>query len=144
MTHCTGVLFCQTMKKCCIILYLFVVFLDDQAQFAEFVKKSNSSGQQGAGSAKQNRNVIVLPKSSRSREVKVPLKYRGNIHILRKHILGLFVPLTPLRKHHCKCCSPSFTYSWFLKLHTLPFTLTFRKLNVRLFSILNQKSTYTF
>merc|ERR1712008_250606 len=49
---------------------------DDQAQFAEFVKKSNSSGQQGAGSSKQNRNVIVLPKSSRSREVKVPLKYR--------------------------------------------------------------------
>merc|ERR1712037_180849 len=48
---------------------------DDQAQFAEFVKKSNASGQQGAGSAKRNRNVIVLPKSSR-REVKVPLKYR--------------------------------------------------------------------
>ena len=69
---------------------LFIcVFLDDQAQFAEFVKKSNSSGQQGAGSAKRNRNVIVLPKSSR-REVKVPLKYRGNIHTLRKHILGAF------------------------------------------------------
>ena len=69
---------------------LFIcVFLDDQAQFAEFVKKSNSSGQQGAGSAKRNRNVIVLPKSSR-REVKVPLKYRGNIHILRKHIFGAF------------------------------------------------------
>merc|ERR1712051_424536 len=48
---------------------------DDQAQFAEFVKKSNNSGHQGAGSAKRNRNVIVLPKSSR-REVKVPLKYR--------------------------------------------------------------------
>ena len=82
------------MEKCCIILYLFVVFLDDQAQFAEFVKKSNSSGQQGAGSAKRNRNVIVLPKSSR-REVKVPLKYRGNIQILRKHILGAF--WTPYR-----------------------------------------------
>ena len=74
---------------------LFIcVFLDDQAQFAEFVKKSNSSGQQGAGSAKRNRNVIVLPKSSR-REVKVPLKYRGNIHILRKHIFGALWTLYP-------------------------------------------------
>ena len=76
---------------------LFIcAFLDDQAQFAEFVKKSNSSGQQGAGSAKRNRNVIVLPKSSR-REVKVPLKYRGNIHLLRKQIFGLFLIPFPSR-----------------------------------------------
>ena len=75
-------------------------FIDDQAQFAEFVKKSNSSGQQGAGSAKRNRNVIVLPKSSR-REVKVPLKYRGNIHILRKQILGLLGLPSLKLKHIC-------------------------------------------
>ena len=74
--------------------FIYLCFLDDQAQFAEFVKKSNSSGQQGAGSAKRNRNVIVLPKSSR-REVKVPLKYRGNIHILRKHIFGALWTLYP-------------------------------------------------
>ena len=53
------------------IIYLLI--LDDQAQFTEFVKKSNSAEQ-----AKKNRNVISLPscKSSRTREVKVPLKYR--------------------------------------------------------------------
>ena len=55
------------------------IFLGDQAQFAEFVKKSNSKAAVTAAAAaaagKRNRNVIVLPKSSR-REVKVPLKYR--------------------------------------------------------------------
>ena len=30
--------------------------------------------------------------------------------------LGLFGPPTPLPKRHCKCCSPSFIYSWLLKL----------------------------